>query len=255
MAEATYYGDREHKDYTNSSGADYDNGQLINVNGMAALVQQPGGIANGEEGSILIRGIIKVAHVALVGSPGQVVGWDEDGDPYDGTSGDGCATPKLGNADFLLGTTIAGVDSDGGMTETISATTKYILVDLNVLPEGLGFLRNRTWEQVSADKTLDVQDVGKVMLVDTDAKTITLPAVSTEFEFVVMNGGKDGTVAVTVSPNTNDKIMGADLAGVDNKDRINTKATAMAGDYIYLRYGSADGWIVVEERGTWAAES
>lgn len=60
---------------------------------------------------------------------------------------------------------------------------------------------------------------------------------------------------MAVSPAAADKIMGADLAGVDNKDRHNTKATAKRLDYIDLAYGSADGWLVNAERGIWAAEA
>ena len=112
-----------------------------------------------------------------------------------------------------------------------------------------------TFEDVADNKTLDAEDVGKVINVTADAKTITLPAVSAGLEYVIRNGGASGTVEVTVSPNAVDKIMGADLAGVDDKDRINTKATAIIGDYIHLIYGGATGWMVVAERGTWAAEA
>ena len=45
------------------------------------------------------------------------------------------------------------------------------------------------------------------------------------------------------------------VAGVDDKDRVNTKATAIIGDFIHLAYGGATGWIVVSERGIWAAEA
>lgn len=114
----------------------------------------------------------------------------------------------------------------------------------------------KKFEAVADNLTLDIQDVGKVLYVTADAKTITLPAVAAGLDYVIMNGSSAlGAIAVTVSPNSNDKIMGADLAGVDNKDRINTKATAVPGDYIHIAYGSADGWLVLEEKGTWAAES
>jgi hypothetical protein len=47
----------------------------------------------------------------------------------------------------------------------------------------------KTFEVVSANKTLDIQDNGKVMVVDTDGVVITLPATVDGMEFVVMNGG------------------------------------------------------------------
>lgn len=116
-------------------------------------------------------------------------------------------------------------------------------------------LQGRLWEEVTDNKTLDIEDVGKVMLVTVDAKVITLPSVAAGLRYVVANGGADGAVAVNVSPAAADKIMGADLAGVDNKDRINTKATAKRLDYLDFEYGSADGWLVNAERGIWAAEA
>jgi hypothetical protein len=112
----------------------------------------------------------------------------------------------------------------------------------------------KTFEAVADNKTLDIQDVGKVMYVTVDAKVVTLPATAAGLDFVVMNGGANAAVAVNVSPNAADKIMGADLAGVDDKDRINTKTTAKLGDYIHLRAEGTDGYLVEEEKGVWAAE-
>lgn len=71
---------------------------------------------------------------------------------------------------------------------------------------------------------------------------------------MIANGGADGAVAVTISPNANDKIMGPNIAGVDNKDRINTKATAKTGDFIVIVGDGVDGWDITREVGTWAAE-
>lgn len=108
-------------------------------------------------------------------------------------------------------------------------------------------------ESVADNKTLDEQDCGKVFFVTADAKTITLPAVE-GMAFRVVNAGAYGTVAVNISPNANDAIEGPDLVGVDNKDLINTKATACRGDYADLEYGDATGWIVRKLVGTWAIE-
>lgn len=114
----------------------------------------------------------------------------------------------------------------------------------------------KTFETVSADKTLDIQDSGKVMVVDTDAKTFTLPSVAAGFEFIVMNGGAAvGSVPVNLSPAAADLIAGPDIAGTDNKDQINTKATAVPGDYMVVRGGQATGWTIQAMRGTWAQEA
>ncbi len=111
-------------------------------------------------------------------------------------------------------------------------------------------------ETISADKTLDAEDSGKLFWVDTDAKTITLPAIAAGLDgFVVVNGGSYGTVAVNVSPNASDMILGPDITGADNKDLINTKATAQRGDFVILGGNDADGYATQALRGTWAREA
>jgi len=110
-------------------------------------------------------------------------------------------------------------------------------------------------ETISDNKTLDAQDSCKTFFVDTDAKTITLPAVEGMAGIKVVNIGAFGTVAVTVSPNSDDMIEGPDITGENNKDLVNTKATAQRGDYIELEYGDANGWVVVCMKGTWARET
>lgn len=110
-------------------------------------------------------------------------------------------------------------------------------------------------ETVSVDKTLDAEDSGKVFFVDTDAKTITLPAVAGLAGIKIVNIGAYGTIAVTVSPDAVDMIEGPDITAADNKDIVNTKATAQRGDYITLEYGDANGWVITEKKGVWAREA
>lgn len=110
-------------------------------------------------------------------------------------------------------------------------------------------------ETKSANYTIDAEDYGKIIYIDTDAKVITLPAIATSGWVTFVNAGSFGTVIITLSPNANDKIMGPDIAGTDNKDLINTKATAHRGDFVTLKYGTADGWMVTAIRGIWAEEA
>lgn len=110
-------------------------------------------------------------------------------------------------------------------------------------------------ETISANKTLDIQDNGKVFFVDTDAKVITMPAVATPVNCKIVNIGAFGAVQVAVSPDAADKIQGPDLPGTDDKDLLNTKATARRGDFVKLVAGDANGPIVAELRGTWATEA
>lgn len=110
-------------------------------------------------------------------------------------------------------------------------------------------------EAITTNKTLDIEDNGKLFFVTTDALVITMPAVATPVNCAIVNGGAFGTVAVNVSPNAADKIQGPDLPGTDNKDLINTKATARRGDFVRLQTGDANGPLVSELRGTWATEA
>lgn len=109
---------------------------------------------------------------------------------------------------------------------------------------------------ISVDTTLDATHTGKLLWIDTDAKFVTLPAIATGLDGVcIVNGGAYGTVAVNVSPNAADMILGPDITGADNKDLINTKATARRGDFVVLGGNDADGYAVQALRGTWARES
>ena len=111
-------------------------------------------------------------------------------------------------------------------------------------------------ETISDNKTLDAEDTGKLFWVDTDAKTITLPAVASGiFGVQIVNGGAFGAVAVTVSPNSSDMILGPDITGADDKDLLNTKATAKRGDYVVLGGNDADGYAVQALVGTWARQA
>jgi len=111
-------------------------------------------------------------------------------------------------------------------------------------------------EVLSANKTFDAEDSGKLFWVDTDAFTITLPAIATGLGgVVVVNGGSYGAIAVTVSPAAADSILGPDITAADDKDLINTKATAKRGDFVQLDLGDADGYVVTALRGTWARQA
>lgn len=110
-------------------------------------------------------------------------------------------------------------------------------------------------ETLSAStKTLDAQDTGKYIFVTADS-VITLPATATALaDVTLVCMGAYGTVQISADPNAIDKIMGPDIAGADNKDLVNTKATALRGDYVTLTAGHADGYVVNRIKGVWAQE-
>jgi hypothetical protein len=110
--------------------------------------------------------------------------------------------------------------------------------------------------ELSADTTLDATYTGKLIWVTADAKIITLPAIATGLDgCMIVNGGSYGAQAVNISPNASDMILGPDITGADNKDLINTKATAQRGDFAVIGGNDADGYGVIELRGTWAREA
>jgi len=85
--------------------------------------------------------------------------------------------------------------------------------------------------------------------------TATLPAIAVGNTFTFINGGADGTVQITISPNANDGIAyGGSFA--DNKDLINTLATAKKGDFVTIASGDQGVyWFTTAAQGTWAKEA
>ena len=118
-------------------------------------------------------------------------------------------------------------------------------------------------ETIIANKTLGLGDSGTVFLVGTDALVVTLPATNKGTSFTIVNSGADGNNIITISPNANDAVIGtianaaADSVsgGADDKDIINTKATANKGDRITLVGDGDAGWYITEGVGIWASEA
>lgn len=107
----------------------------------------------------------------------------------------------------------------------------------------------------SSSFTAAEADVGQVTSIDTDGVVITLPATVVGMVFEFVNAGADGAVGFSVSPSALDKIMGCGLTSADNKDLINTKATAKKGDRVVLVADGVNGWYLLEMIGTWAREA
>ena len=132
------------------------------------------------------------------------------------------------------------------------ATVRVLLVQKT--PAVFEGLIREAVDLTSASKTLDIEDCGKRLAVTgSGTYVVTLPSVAVGLRYVIEAAAD--ALRVAISPAAADKIMGPDLAGVDNKDRILTAATARKGDFLVIEYGSADGWLVRAERGTWAAEA
>ena len=116
--EAQNYSAGDFIDYT--PAADKVAGEIVQIGTRAAMCATA--IAANALGPAQIRGFLKVRAAAVTGIKGELIGWDDDGDPYGGTAGTGAATTILADADYLIGT----------LTKALTATDGEALVDLNV---------------------------------------------------------------------------------------------------------------------------
>ena len=119
---------------------------------------------------------------------------------------------------------------------------------------------------ITANTTLSYEDSGSVILVGTDALTITLPDTKEGTRFTIMNSGAAGNNIITIAPQAADGIAGTVtlassvvvLDGTVDTDVINTKATSQAGDSITLVGTGVAGttaWLVEGSTGIWAQEA
>lgn len=99
-------------------------------------------------------------------------------------------------------------------------------------------------------------DAGKHFYIDGSADTtFTLPAIAIGNTFTFINWGDDGEALLTISPNASDGISFKGSA-TDDKDLINTKATAKHGDFVTLAaLDQVVAWQVTAVRGVWAKEA
>ena len=131
-----------------------------------------------------------------------------------------------------------------------------VIVDVDAMGHQDPFAGYSVREVKSANYTLDAQDCGKLICVDTDAVVLTLPAIADGLGGVtIMNLGAYGTIAVTISPDANDMILGPNITGANDKDLINTKATAQRFDRVTLDLGDADGYVVHGLVGVWERQA
>lgn len=125
----------------------------------------------------------------------------------------------------------------------------------------------RQWVNVTEAKTLTITDSGYVQNVIYATGIVTLPATAVIAWFNIRNGGVpvSGGAAGTgsngnqiqISPNASDRVQGGvDGTATDDKDLINTAATAQVGDEVQLMSAAeTNGPVVTEVRGVWAREA
>ena len=127
---------------------------------------------------------------------------------------------------------------------------------LTAFPNGVAsFLVDNNAEIKTANYTVIITtDSGKTLVSTLDAIVYTLPSIAIGNTITFVNMADDGQAALNISPAAIDGITYAG-SSTDDKDLINTKATAKKGDFVTL--ASLDGvvaWQVVDVRGVWAKE-
>lgn len=233
MGEANYIQQGDKLNYTPSAAVAA--GDVIQFGGFVGIAFAP--IAAGALGALAIAGVFGFAKS---GSAGPAF---EQGDAVFFNPVTGLAARTGGSAHIFVG--------NCSKAASASDTT----VEAKLAPHGLpAWLQGKLWEDVTlagGSKTLDAEDVGKVLNVTVGHATnvITLPATGAQYRSFVIRCGASGQ-RIAVSPNASDKIMGPDIAGTDDVDMIMAAATSVAGDYLAIGYGGADGWMIDGRMGT-----
>tara|TARA_R110000737_G_scaffold322953_3_gene335439 strand:- start:2137 stop:2544 length:408 start_codon:yes stop_codon:yes gene_type:complete len=117
-------------------------------------------------------------------------------------------------------------------------------------------------ETLIITQDISANEAGTEFNIATDAKVMTLPTITAEtigMELTFRNTGADGNNIITLSPAATDAIHGTIAAvssgGVDNKDWINTKASANKGDWVTLKAVALTDWYITGGDGVWASEA
>ena len=125
------------------------------------------------------------------------------------------------------------------------------------MPDGFStfVVDSNATEKTAAYTVVITTDSGKTFMSETDGIVFTLPSIAIGNTVTFVNMAEDGLADLSISPAALDGITYAG-SSTDNKDLINTKATAKKGDFVTL--ASLDGvvaWQVVASRGIWAKEA
>lgn len=118
-------------------------------------------------------------------------------------------------------------------------------------------MRSRNMVNVTTNKTLATTDAGTVQNVTVDGLTITLPAAASGLvglTYVIRNGGNNGDVTVTVTPNSADGMNGLGFTSAVGKGAQDLKATSEACDEITVVCSGVTGtsaWYIVDAVGVW----
>lgn len=182
--ESEFYQNGEAVDYTPAVARTA--GEIVQVGDQVG--QAITDIAANAKGSAQVKGIVKARAAAVTGSDGDVVGWDEDGDPYGGTAGTGAITTKLSDADFLVGRLRAALTATDGeaKVELNNYGSGHILKRLVKLTAAqIKLLATTQIELIpapGADKVIQV--LGIQMILDYGSEVLAEPSAPDDLEVV-----------------------------------------------------------------------
>ena len=126
-----------------------------------------------------------------------------------------------------------------------------------------GMVRNV--EVISANKTLTIEDSGKIFYVESNSITVELPSTVKGLEYTFTNLGADSNNNIRISPSTLDGISGTVnlastivvLSGDLNKDFVNIQATSISGDtstILGTGVAGARAWLLSDSTGIWDSQ-
>lgn len=193
------------------------------------------GRPNGENGVISGYETLKAEGFALTTAATQLVV---------GVEFRGSCTAYLDNATVVLGSACADFQD---------CIPPEILRQLGDL--GGGLAPNEATLFKSANFTMTEAENGYTMVSQLDGIVYTLPSTVVGYVYRFVNLASDGAASLAISPAAADRIMGVGLTSADNKDIVNTKATAKRGDMVELVGDGVNGWMIRRIVGTWAREA
>ncbi len=227
--EGQNYQEGDFLDYT--PGVARAAGEIVQVGGQAGMCATA--IAASTLGEAQVKGVVKVRAAAVTGSDGDIVGWDEDGDPYGGTAGTGAATTKLSDADFLI----------GSLGAALTATDGEAIVELNNFGHVNKKLVKLTAAQIKllattqqelipapgADKVIQV--LGIQMMLDYGSEVLVEPSAPDDLEVVY-----DAAGGTSIADVIGDFIISAadTIAQPQIKDIAGAAATTMVNKAVVL---------------------
>ncbi len=227
----TFKGEGKSIQYVNGSGGSISSGGVIDFGDFHGISVAT--IANGDTGAMRVSGEhVLPATTAGKWQAGDDLFWDDSNDKLIALGGSGYRYIGKASRSKPAGT----------------ETTARVLLNFGAVisPQ----MCDRVWEAIAAGtKTLNAQDVGKVMNVTQDC-TVTLPATVAGAKFILRMGGLDTIVQIIIDPAGADKLIGPDYAPADGVTYINTKASAKTGDFVVLD-ATPDGYYITSEKGTW----